>query len=155
GLVQPGPGQEGWLAAKVYERVRQKLEREAVEDFRIDFEDGFGARPDAEEDEVAVKSASEAARALGERRLPPFLGIRIKSLSEEWKLRAARTLELFLGTLLAKTGGVMPENFVVTLPKVTLPEQARLLVRLLEALEERHGLPERTLRLELMVETTQ
>src|SRR5450432_975337 len=35
----------GWLAQTVYERVKAKLAREAVEDFRIDFEDGFGARP--------------------------------------------------------------------------------------------------------------
>ena len=38
-------------APTVYERVRQKLAREAVEDYRIDFEDGFGVRTDAEEDE--------------------------------------------------------------------------------------------------------
>src|SRR5258708_31164555 len=34
------------LADRVYARVKAKLEREAVEDFRIDFEDGFGALPD-------------------------------------------------------------------------------------------------------------
>ena len=39
----------GWLALMVYDRVRTKLAREATEDFRVDFEDGFGARPDAEE----------------------------------------------------------------------------------------------------------
>ncbi len=155
GLIRPGVAGSDWLAPTVHERVALKLEREAVEDFRIDFEDGFGARPDAEEDEVAVKAATETARALAEKRLPPFLGIRIKSLSEEWKHRSARTLELFLDTLLGKTGGVLPQNFVVTLPKVTLPEQARVLVRLFEILEDRHDLPEGTLRLELMVETTQ
>src|SRR5882757_2821239 len=32
----------GGLVAAVYRRVAAKLEREAVEDFRIDFEDGFG-----------------------------------------------------------------------------------------------------------------
>ena len=37
----------------VFERVKQKLEKEALEDFRIDFEDGFGSRPDVEEDETA------------------------------------------------------------------------------------------------------
>jgi citrate lyase beta subunit len=143
------------LVQTVYERVRHKLEHEAVEDFRIDFEDGFGARPDAEEDEVAVRAATEVARGLAERRLPPFLGIRIKSLSEEWKLRALRTLELFLGTLLEKTAGALPEHFVVTLPKVTLAEQPRVLVRAFEHLEKRHGLAAGALRLELMVETTQ
>src|SRR5256885_16869372 len=38
------------LANVVHPRVRQKLEREPVEDFRIDFEDGDGIRPDADED---------------------------------------------------------------------------------------------------------
>ena len=37
-------GIRGELAPKVYERVREKLQREPVEDFRIDFEDGYGNR---------------------------------------------------------------------------------------------------------------
>jgi citrate lyase beta subunit len=155
GLAGPGIEAGRSLAGTVHERVARKLEREAVEDFRVDFEDGFGARPDAEEDEVAVRAASETARAFAEHRLPPFFGIRIKSLGEEWKLRAVRTLELFVGTLLEATGGVLPPNFVVTLPKVTFVEQPRLLVRLFQRLEARHQLPEGSLRLELMVETTQ
>jgi hypothetical protein len=146
---------KGWLAQTVYERVKAKLAREAVEDFRIDFEDGFGARPDAEEDETAERAAAELARAMNEARTPPFIGIRIKSFGEEWKLRGARTLELFLDALLTATGGKLPENFVVTLPKVTIPEQPRTLVRLFEILETRHHLPPGTLRFELMVETTQ
>jgi len=146
---------KGWLAQTVYERVKAKLTREAVEDFRIDFEDGFGARPDAEEDETAQRAAGELARAMKEARTPPFIGIRIKSFGEEWKLRGARTLEIFLDTLLRESGGALPENFVVTLPKVNIPEQPRTLVRLLEILENRHHLPPGTLRFELMVETTQ
>ena len=153
GLRRASP--DGWLAQTVYERVLTKLQREAVEDFRIDFEDGFGARPDAEEDETARRAAGELGRAMKEGKTPPFIGIRIKSFGEEWKLRGARTLELFLDALLAATGGVLPENFVVTLPKVTIPEQASTLVRLFEILEERHHLAAGTLRFELMVETTQ
>src|SRR5258705_7287123 len=38
------------LADRIYVRVIEKLTREPVEDFRIDFEDGFGNRPDHEED---------------------------------------------------------------------------------------------------------
>jgi citrate lyase beta subunit len=143
------------LVTAVYERVVRKLEREPVEDFRIDFEDGFGARPDAEEDTTAARAAQEVARAMTTGLLPPFVGIRIKSLGEEWKRRAARTLEIFVDELLAKSGGVLPDNFVVTLPKVTVPEQPRLLVALFEALERRHHLAPGALRLELMVETTQ
>ena len=67
----------GWLATTVHERVRRKLEREPVEDFRIDFEDGFGARPDAEEDATAITAAREVARGMRDALLPPFLGIRI------------------------------------------------------------------------------
>ncbi len=139
----------------IYDRVVAKLAREPVEDFRIDFEDGFGARPDAEEDATAISAARETARGLREGTLPPFIGIRIKSFGEEWKQRGARTLELFVATLLAETGGRLPDGFVVTLPKVTLAEQPRTLVRLFELIERRHRLPEGTLRLELMIEATQ
>ena len=146
---------EAWLAFAVHQRVLDKLEREPVEDFRIDFEDGFGARPDAEEDEAAENAARELARAMAEGSSPPFIGIRIKSLNTEWTERAARTLELFVGTLLAETGGRLPDPFLVTLPKVTLAEQPRMLVRLLESLERRHHLDPGRLKLELMVELTQ
>jgi citrate lyase beta subunit len=145
----------GWLAIAVHDRVRAKLEREPVEDLRIDFEDGFGARPDAEEDDVARGAARELARAMALRAMPPFVGIRVKSLGEEWTRRAARTLELFVETLLAESGGRLPDNFVVTLPKVTVAEQPRTLASLLEILERRHGLSPSALRVEIMIEATQ
>jgi hypothetical protein len=144
-----------WLAFTVYERVLAKLKTEAVEDFRIDFEDGYGARADADEDATAVAAAGEVARGLGAGLLPQFIGIRVKSFGEEWKRRGARTLEIFVDTLLAATGGRLPDNFVVTLPKVTIAEQPRALVRIFETLERRHGLPAGSLRMELMVETPQ
>jgi len=143
------------LAERVYARVVDKLAREPVEDYRIDFEDGFGARPDDEEDAVARRAGAEVARALKEGTAPPFLGIRIKSLSEEWKARSARTLALFLESLLADTGGSLPPNFVVTLPKITVASQARALVALFERLERRFGLAAGTLRMEIMIEVAQ
>ncbi len=76
-------------------------------------------------------------------------------MSEEWKARSVRTLEIFLDTLLGETGGQLPANFVVTLPKVTVAEQPRTLVRLFEILERRHGLAAGTLRMEIMIEITQ
>ncbi len=135
------------LADTVYARVAEKLQREAVEDFRIDFEDGYGIRPDAEEDATAAAAATEAAKGLAEGALPPFFGIRIKPLNEELKTRAMRTLERFLNTLLEKTGGRLPENFVVMLPKITVPEQVRALA---DALDRFEGA-----RMEIMVETPQ
>ena len=144
-----------WLACAVFERVQAKLQAEPIEDFRIDFEDGFGARSDAEEDSTAHAAAEQVALGLAQNTLPAFLGIRIKSLGLEWTKRSARTLELFLSALLAKTSGKLPENFVITLPKVSHPEQPRALVRMFDLLEKRHGLPPGALRMELMVEITQ
>lgn len=139
----------------VYERVKEKLEREPVEDFRIDFEDGYGVRPDEEEDGHAVATAIEVAMACTAKARPPFLGIRIKPLNEELRARSVRTLDLFLTTLVEKMGGRLPEGFVVTLPKVTAVEQVEALVALLEALEAALALPARSIPFEVMVETTQ
>ena len=93
------------LAARVHPRVMAKLEREAVEDFRIDFEDGYGNRPDDEEDTDAVRTAGEVAKGLAEGSLPPFIGIRIKPLSGELYPRSLRTLDLFVTALAVHTKG--------------------------------------------------
>lgn len=143
-----------WLALTVYDRVRKKIEREAVEDFRIDFEDGFGSRPDEEEDAAAIETAKELAKAMKEGIAPPFVGIRIKALNDENKRRSVRTLDLFVTTLVSEAGA-LPPHFVVTLPKIPIPEQVTTLVRLFEALEEKTGLAAGSLKLEMMIELTQ
>src|SRR6266404_1854715 len=125
-----------WLAHVIYERVNEKLRREPVEDFRIDYEDGYGNRPDAEEDGHAESGAIETAAGLAENTLPPFIGIRIKPFTEELRERSVRTLDIFVSTLAAKTGGKLPANFVVTLPKITTPEQVGLLSDLFDLLEK-------------------
>ena len=71
----------------VYARIREKLRREPVEDFRIDFEDGYGSRPDAEEDGHAQAAAREVAAGLRAGTLPAFIGIRVKPLTEELNRR--------------------------------------------------------------------
>ncbi|MFD2784598.1 DUF6986 family protein [Hymenobacter rubripertinctus] len=145
----------GGLAYAIYQKIVYKLQTEAVEDFRIDFEDGFGNRPDAEEDATAVQAARALAQGMREGTVSPFIGIRIKPFTEDLKDRGVRTLDIFLTTLLAETGGKLPANFVVMLPKVTIPEQMTTMVRLLELLEQANGLPAGTLRMETMVEATQ
>ena len=143
------------FAATIHRRVTEKLEREPVEDYRIDFEDGYGHRPDAEEDRDTDACAAEMARGLERGTLPPFVGIRVKPLSDELAGRSLRTLDRFVSGLVRETGGRLPSNFVVTLPKVTRPEQVAGLVEALERLEQAHGLEPRSLRLELMIETPQ
>ncbi len=144
-----------WLAWSVYNKIIHKLSTEPVEDFRIDFEDGFGNRPDAEEDETAVNAANELATGMQNNTISPFTGIRIKPFTEDLKNRGVRTLDIFLTTLLEKTGGKLPDNFVVMLPKVVIPEQVTTMVRLFELIERQNGLQHGTLKMETMVEATQ
>ena len=141
------------LAERVYARVKDKLTREPVEDFRLDFEDGYGNRPDAEEDGHARSAAAEVAAGATGGTLPPFIGIRIKNLGDELRERALRTAHLFIDALLQQTSGTLPSNFVVTLPKITAASQVHALAEAFDRLEASHHLPPGALRMELMVET--
>jgi citrate lyase beta subunit len=130
------------LAEAVYARVAEKLRREPVEDFHIDFEDGYGVRTDQEEDAAADRCADEMAAAMKSGTLPAFCGIRIKPLNEECGARSLRTLTRFCARL-----PKIPENFSVVLPKITVTEQVTTLT---SALDD-HGIT----RMEIMIETAQ
>lgn len=144
-----------WLSYTIYSKIIHKLQTEAVEDFRIDFEDGFGNRPDDEEDATAINAAGELAMGMNEKTISPFIGIRIKPFTEDLKNRGVRTMDIFLTTLLERTGGRLPDNFVVMLPKVTIPEQVTTMVRFFEIIEKKNNLAPGTLKMETMVEATQ
>ncbi len=143
------------FSEKIYKKVISKLKTEAIEDFRIDFEDGYGNRSNEEEDETARTTATEVANGMKEKTLPPFIGIRIKPFTEEMKERGLRTLDIFLTMLVKETGGILPNNFVVMLPKVTIPEQPAALADIFDILEEELHLEPGSLKMEMMVETTQ
>ncbi|MFL6541464.1 MAG: DUF6986 family protein [Chthoniobacterales bacterium] len=142
-------------AEKVHGRIIEKLRREPVEDFRLDFEDGYGNRADEEEDGHAGSAAVELARGSAQKTLPPFMGIRIKPLNEDLSARSIRTLDIFMTTLLREAGGKLPDGFVITVPKIQLPEQMTAAVRLFEILERKNALPPGTLKIEPMIETPQ
>ena len=144
-----------WLPYTTYHKVLDKLEKEAVEDFRIDFEDGFGNRSWEEEDNIAVQAANEVAKGMKAHSLPPFIGIRIKPFTEELKERGIRTLDIFLTTLSKNSNGQLPGNFVVMLPKVTIPEQIESLAAIFEIIESHTAIESGSLKMEMMVETTQ
>ncbi|MCQ9131327.1 DUF6986 family protein [Streptomyces hilarionis] len=141
------------LAEPVYTRVRAKLEREPVEDLRVDFEDGYGPRPDAEEDAAAARAARLIAEAFARGAAAPSMGIRMKCMEAAVRERGIRTLDVFL-TGLAQAGG-LPDGLVLTLPKVTYPEQVTAMVRLLEAFEKARGLEPGRLGFEIQIETSQ
>ena len=140
-------------AGRIYDRVVEKLGREPVEDFRCDFEDGYGERSDAEEDGHAIAAAREMAAGLAAGTLPPFVGIRIKPLSEEGKERSARTLDLLVTTLVEVAGASLPSRFRVTLPKITSAVQIEVLSELCGQLEGALGLEDGAIGLELMIES--
>lgn len=152
-LQQPPGGKQEALAATIYQRVRRKLATEPVEDFRIDFEDGFGPRSDAEEDQTAVRAAEELATAYREQTAAPYMGIRIKPFSRVLAARGLRTLDIFVTTLAKALAGGIPETFLVTLPKVEYPEQITLLCEALGHIEAQLGLA--PIAVEIMIETTQ
>ncbi len=148
-------GIRGEIAGTVMQRVRDKLQREPVEDFRIDFEDGYGNRPDDEEDGHAAAAAQQVAAGLAANSLPPFIGIRIKPMTRELAARSLRTLDVFLTELVTASNGKLPDHFVVTLPKIQTRVDVDVVVEAFEVLEDRLDLDGGSLKLEIMVETTQ
>ncbi|MEX2180680.1 MAG: hypothetical protein WD771_01435 [Gemmatimonadaceae bacterium] len=142
-------------AARIHALIQARLATLPVEDFRVDFEDGFGNRPDAEEDGHASAVGAALAQGITDKVLPPFIGLRVKPLNEELRARSERTLTLVLDALCGASGGELPDNFVITLPKITTVAQVEHFVRSLDALERRLGLDAGALRFEIMVETPQ
>jgi len=142
-------------AAAVRARIVEKLRREPIEDFRIDFEDGYGNRVDTEEDGHAESAAREVAAGLKAGTLPPFIGIRIKPMSKELHARSLRTLDVFVSTMVRATGGMLPPNFVVTVPKLMAPGHVEAVASACAVLERKLKLKKGALKLELMIETPQ
>lgn len=143
----------GHLAGELAPLVDAKLVAEPIEDLRLDFEDGYGARPDEEEDADAVLAAQRVAAAVAAGVAPPFIGIRFKCFEAPTRRRGIRTLDLFLSTLASM--GPLPDGLVLTLPKVTTAAQVEAMVALCEVFEDRLGLAAGRLRFEVQMETPQ
>ncbi len=144
--LPPGP------ATEVALRVEAKLTDSPIEDLRIDFEDGYGDRGDDAEDKEVVRAAVEVATAYSAREIPPFFGIRFKCFEKQTRRRGVRTLDLFLGSLLAELDA-LPPGLVLTFPKVSTVSQVEAMVAVCEELERAYSLPAGALRFEIQVET--
>ncbi|SNX56544.1 citrate lyase beta subunit [Streptomyces sp. TLI_55] len=138
------------LAEPVHARVRAKLEREPIEDLRVDFEDGYKG---TDEDQDAARAARLVADAYKNGTAAPYMGIRMKCMESPVRDRGIRTLDVFL-TGLMEAGG-LPDGLVLTLPKVTYPEQVTAMVRLLEQFEKARGLHPGRIGFEIQIETSQ
>jgi citrate lyase beta subunit len=137
----------------VWPLLLAKLEREPIEDLRIDLEDGYGSRDDDEEDGDAVSATRSLGMAIAARAAPPYCGIRFKSFETATRRRGLRTLDLVIGTMLE--AGPLPTGWVVTLPKVTTVSQVLAMVEACVRLETAYGLPDGRLRFEVQIETPQ
>ncbi|PRW64654.1 DUF6986 family protein [Actinopolyspora mortivallis] len=141
-------------ARAIHPRVRAKLAESPIEDLRIDFEDGYGTPEDAVEDADAERTAGVFAGWLKEGTAPEHVGLRVKSFdSPSLRERSVRTLDVFLTELLA-AHGELPPGFLLTFPKVVDVRQVEAFVGILARTERALGLPERSLRFEIQVETT-
>ena len=140
------------LSAAIYPRILEKLRREPVEDYRVDFEDGYGSRADSEEDAHARQAANAMAEGIAAATLPPLIGIRVKPMTAATQARALRTLDLFMTTLV-RNGRRLPLPFTLTLPKITSAKEVAAAVRRCESFERRLKLGRRAIRLEIMAET--
>jgi citrate lyase beta subunit len=133
--------------------VEDKLAREPIEDLRIDFEDGYGTRPDDVEDADVARAAQALAASQAAGAHAPSYGIRFKSFERPTRRRGLATLVGFVGALLAAGGDL--DGFVVTLPKVTSVDQVEAMVLATERLEAGLGLADGALCFEIQVETPQ
>ena len=141
------------VAAEIYQRILRKLAAEPIEDLRIDFEDGYGIRPDEDEDAATIAAAQALAASIAAGDAAPFQGIRVKSFEAPTRRRGVRTLRLFVRTLV-EAGG-LTDGFVITLPKVTSAEQVDAFVFALGRLEKTCSLEPGALHFEIQVETPQ
>jgi hypothetical protein len=118
-------------ATDLRNRVLAKLSREPVEDLRIDFEDGYGVRPDDEEDGhadaagAALREAQEPVRSRLHRHPPQGDGRTPGAPRAEDAERVAAGLG-------PSRSPASPDP-----SKVSLPAQVELLRRAAEALEHR------------------
>jgi hypothetical protein len=150
-------GMDPVLLSDVWDTVLAKLDREPIEDLRVDAEDGYRGAPEAEDADVLAAAAAVASDVLAGV-APPFLGLRAKCLEAPVRARGLRSLELFLDGLIDGVGGVSGlarTELLITLPKITDVTQVEVMFSVLDELELAYGFPPGRIGLELQIETPQ
>ncbi|MGJ7540838.1 DUF6986 family protein [Brevibacterium luteolum] len=138
----------------LFRRVSARLREKPIDDLRVDFEDGYGQRSDETEDDDVRRAATATAEmaAQAAHRCPSF-GIRPKSVDSPQPERGARTLLLWVETLL--DCGYPADTILFTAPKITSPTHVDIWRDLSAHIEDSFELNEGTVRFELQIETPQ
>jgi hypothetical protein len=128
-----GKNYAAWFAWTIYQRTIEKLHHEPVEEFLIDL------------DHENAAAVDQLARAVPGGAAPPFTGVRLPSMSP----RNARILDIFLTTLIDRTGGKLPANFSVTLTRGV--QDIAALDAFLSEFEKQHNLDPASVKTTLAV----
>lgn len=142
------------FARDLHAKLEVKIQNSPLEDYRIDFEDGYGVRPDDEEDYHAANAGALLCRLAAQGKTPMSVGFRIKPLSAVAMRRSLRTLTLFVRSFFeagGKDSGL--KRMLVTLPKVINAEQPATLTEILEGFERQYDLAPGFFQVELLVES--
>jgi citrate lyase beta subunit len=124
-----------------------------IEDYRIDFEDGYGLHAPADELLEAERCARVLAQLTQEASRMPDIGIRLKPFSGAHREHSVRLLGRFFEVLQAEMDFSQLPNFWVTLPKIRAAAEAVDFQVMVEALERALEMPSNSLGVELMFET--
>lgn len=144
------------LREAVCQAAARKLDAQVIEDLRIDYEDGYGYRKDAEEDTVARNGGKAGAQILLSEAGPDRVGLRIKPFDSRGAHRSVRTLRLFLESFLSVPGArERVQDIRVTFAKVMRGIQMTTLDQVCKELEHVHRLEEGAIGVELQVEVPQ
>lgn len=141
---------------KLHEKLQACISRQYIEDYRIDFEDGYGIHDQSDEITEAKRCAQVLAEIMsapgGNNQLPDF-GIRLKPFSGAHREHSVRVLGNFFDTLQQAIDIKRLSRFWVALPKIRDAAEGASLLRLLQSLEAELGLAPDTIGLEMLFET--
>ncbi len=138
------------VAKPTLARARKKLSQQAIEDFRVDFEDGFGAIDAQTTKQEATRVGAVLAAECSARLVSPWIGLRIPPIDVNDVTLVV--LDAFFAAYDSEWPRDHHGRFAVTHPKVTSAQQLRLLAEALTAIESKRGWPAATLAIEAMYE---
>ncbi len=138
----------------IFSRLEKKLNTSAIEDFRIDFEDGLGLRSGAEEDFFAQKAGEIVCDV--RQNFSGRIGLRLKSPERATLQRCKRTFKIFFDAFFKQGNNLKPDGFfIVTLPKVKNSKSIQHFVNFVRQYCRKKKISSAFFKYEIMVETAE